>query len=384
MHVLVIGSDPQIFDPTSAVRGRLQTYAASVGTLHVLSRAPRQVRAAYQDGLQEGSLVIHAVGGGKLTGLLALLARAKRIIKEKQVVLVSAQDPFEHGLVALRAAQATGIKLHIQVHTDFCSLWFVKGHVLRAAHVRMPLLNTIRRRIADHVLPKADGVRAVSERVRTSLTERYPNVGPRIWVVPIATAVSLPEPVPLPERSFTFSIMTIGRLEPEKRIEDAIDALARIARQYPMVGLIIVGDGRSRRALERRVRRLGLAGRVLFLGWRADVQGLLQSAHVYLHTSAYEGYGLTLIEAALARVPIVTTDVGIVGEVLRGYEDVLVAPVADPAALAVHLAGLVEDVPARKLLAMNAERRAKEHLAGLVNQPAQVAADFARTLSQPS
>ncbi|HYF28803.1 MAG TPA: glycosyltransferase [Candidatus Paceibacterota bacterium] len=375
MKALFIGSDPTIFTPESPARTRLKRYAAEIGTLHVLSRGP------HATDLEDGPLHLHAVDGGKLAALHAMQGKARRLIKEQGIEIVSAQDPFEHGWVAYQAKKGTSAKLHLQVHTDFCSPWFVKGTMLRAAHVQMPVLNTIRRSIADRIIPRADGIRAVSERVKASLIGRY---GDRpISVIPIAGPESLPPRVALPPHPFSFAFVTVGRLEPEKRIEDAIDALARVARTYPMVGLIVIGDGRSRRRLMKRARMLGLGERVMFLGWRSDALGLMQSAQAYIQTSAYEGYSLTLLEAARARVPIITTDVGIVGEVFTGYEDVLVAPVADPAALAVHIAGLVEDVQARQSLVRNAERKAAAHLASIGDQPARIAEDLARTLAAP-
>lgn len=381
MKALFIGSDPSLFTPDSPVRQRMQSYAAKIGTLYVLSRAPAEAAHAYQDGVQEGGMILVGVGGGKLTSLFLLLRTARRLVREEGIEIVSAQDPFEHGWIASKAVRGTNAKLHIQIHTDFCSPWFLRSGGMRAVKTRVPLLNRIRLRIADRVLPRADGIRAVSCRIRDSLAARYAMRLPPVSVIPIAVPAPLPEPVRLPEHSFSFALITVSRLTYEKRIEDVIDAIARIHRQYPSVGLFVVGDGPSRAGLEARVRALGLTNHVVFLGWRTDARALMQSAQAYIQASAYEGYGLTLIEAALARIPIITTDVGIVGEVFTGYEDALVAPPADPAALAVHITSLVEDVPARQLLTMRAELKARAHLAGLVDQPARIAADLARTLA---
>lgn len=382
MRALFIGSDPSLFIPGSPVRLRMQEYAAALGTLFVISPAPRHTDAAYKHGVQEGNLTIISVTGGKLSALFWLLRRAKRYIREQKIEIVSAQDPFEHGYIAMRAVRGTTAKLHVQVHTDFASPWFTQGAVMRAAKVDMPLLNTIRLRLADIVIPRAAGIRVVSERIRNSLTARYGNTLPPVAVIPIATSPALPPAQPLPEHKFSFALMTIGRLEPEKRIEDIIDAIARIHRTYPSIGLFVVGEGRSRRALEARARALGLLDHVIFLGWRTDTLALMQSAQAYIQASAYEGYGRTLIEAALARRPIITTDVGIVGEVFTGYEDVLVAPPGDPAALAVHIQSLVEDVQARNLLAMNAERKAQAHLASMTDQPMRIATNLEEIINR--
>ena len=145
-----------------------------------------------------------------------------------------------------------------------------------------------------------------------------------------------------------------------------------------------MGEGRERKRLVALTQKLGLSKRVVFLGWRNDAQGLIRSAHAYIQASAYEGYGLTLVEAALARVPIITTDVGIVGEVLKGYEDVLAAPVGDPVQLAVHITSLVEDHQLRITLPMNAERTVKNHLAEYKNGAERFKNHFERMLTTTS
>ena len=244
----------------------------------------------------------------------------------------------------------------------------------------MPLLNRWRRRIADRVLPRADGIRVVSERVKKSLVARYGSIIPEPSVIPVAVDSTVPEPIRLPEHPFTFSLISVGRLEPEKRIEDILTALALVAKQYPMVGLFIVGSGSERRRLERMARHLGLADRVIFLGERPDARALMGSANAFIQASAYEGYGRTLIEAALARVPIITTDVGIVGEVFKGYEDVLSVPVDDPTALSLGIVGFIEDTRVRLELPIRAETVARAHLAKVGDMPTRVFEDLSRLL----
>jgi L-malate glycosyltransferase len=119
----------------------------------------------------------------------------------------------------------------------------------------------------------------------------------------------------------------------------------------------------------------------MFLGHRPDARALMANAQTFIQASAYEGYGMTLIEAALAGVPIITSDVGIVGEVFSGYEHVLAAPVGDPTNLAAHIAWLIEDLEARRALVMSARARALEHLATVKNSPEDIIADILKTTS---
>lgn len=356
----------------------MRSYAAAIGELHIVSSA----RSGARDE-QDGNLFLHPIQVGKLFRVGALARRAHALILEYGIEVVSAQDPFEHGLAALRAVAGTSAKLHVQVHTDFLSPWFVRSGNWRSPRVRMPLLNRWRRRVADRVLPVASGIRVVSERVKASLIARYGSRISEPSVIPVAVSSTVPDPVRLPDHpSFTFALIAVGRLEPEKRIEDILAALKLVVVQYPMVGLFIVGEGSERGRLERMTRRLGLSNNVLFLGNRSDAWALMKSAHAFIQASAYEGYGRTLIEAALAKIPIITTDVGVVGEVFKGFEDVLSAPVADPTALSLNIVGFIEDTRVRLELPLHAEAAARAHLASVGDLPTRIAADLALAVAR--
>ncbi len=384
MNVLFISNDPSIFNPQSAARARMRTYAQEIGSLHIISSSGSVPTKVFQkEEIPEGgTLNLYAVQERKPLAFMVIKHQARKIIREHGIDVVSAQDPFEYGWIAIQAIKGTSAKLHLQLHTDAFSPWFTRGTITKLAHSRMPLLNKVRVRIADITLPKAHGIRVVSERIKDSVLKRYSKIdAKKISVIPVPVSTTLPEPVPLPEHTFSFAFMTVGRLEAEKRIEDIIRALARIHMKYPSLGLLIVGEGRERPRLEQLTRTLGLTKNILFLGDRSDAIGLMQNAQGYIQASSYEGYGRTLIEAALARIPIITTDVGVVGEVFKGYEDVLSAPPGDPATLALHMAELLEDVQARRVFVINAEKSAHTHLAAVHTSPADIAANLRTVLS---
>lgn len=355
----------------------MRAYAGAIGELHIVSSAGSLAREE-----QDGNLFLHPVHAWKIFRIRALAKRARELILKHNIEVVSAQDPFEHGLAALRAVQGTSAKLHIQVHTDFLSPWFIRSGNWRSPRVRMPILNRWRRRAAARVLPRADGIRAVSERVKRSLVARYGASIPEPSVIPVAVDSAVPAPVRLPAHDFTFALIAVGRLEPEKRIEDILAALKLVVGHYPMAGLFVVGEGSERGRLEKMARTLDLGGRVIFLGGRSDARALMSGAQAFIQASAYEGYSRTLIEAALAGVPIITTDVGIVGEVFKGYENVLSVPVADPTALSLSIVGLIEDTSVRLELPLRAEEAARAHLASVGDLPSRIAEDLAHTLEQ--
>lgn len=373
MNVLFVANDTTVFNSQSPARVRARAYAKEIGALHIMSSAPQG--ASHE---VDGSLTLHPLLGPRLFTLVVGYFVARSIIHRHGITVVSAQDPFENGCIAWCATLGTAAKLHLQIHTDFLSPWFTRAKGFRAPKVHVHFINRIRQTLASFTLTRAQGIRAVSHRIRDAVIRAYHIAPERISVIPIAIERSIHTSATLPPHEFTFSLITVGRLECEKRIEDILFALARIAQRYVSVGLFVVGEGSEKKHLMRLTKRLGLQKRVLFLGERSDAQGLMLRAHAYIQASAYEGYGRTLIEAALAKLPIITTDVGIVGEVFKGYEDVLSTPVADPVQLAVHITRLVEDHQARLLLVIHAERKAMEHLTTLKDQPQKIAADLAR------
>lgn len=378
MKVLLITDDPTILDPGSSGHGRVRESALAIGELHVL------IAAAGTETRDEGSLRVHTVKSGWPVPNAPLKQAALDLVQAHGIQAIWAEDPFEIGTIALEAARATSLPLYVNVYTDFLSPWYsTMTGMFRSSKVRVPGGNRKRLLLADAVLPAARGIRVMSERVKVSLVKKYGTSIVEPVVIPVAVNQVPVEAVPLPAPTFPFSLIAAGRLDAGRRVIDIIDALALIKDKYPGVGLYIVGDGPERKHLERQVKRKKLAGRVVFLGDRRDTQGLMRSANVFVQASAHEGYGRRLLQAAIARVPIITTDVGIVGEAFKGYEDVLAMPPGDPAALSIHIVGLIEDGQARNLLAMGAEASAKRFLQAAGNIPERIAAFLRGTPSTP-
>ncbi len=147
----------------------------------------------------------------------------------------------------------------------------------------------------------------------------------------------------------------VGRLVPIKRVDLALEALARARRLGAPVRLLIVGDGELRVELERLAKDLGLEGAVDFLGYRDDMVGVAAAAEVALLTSDNEGTPVSLIEAAAANTPAVATAVGGVEEVVTRDSGILVAP-DDADALAQAIATLADDPAKRRWMGEHGRR----------------------------
>ncbi|MEH6583833.1 MAG: glycosyltransferase family 4 protein [Halioglobus sp.] len=114
--------------------------------------------------------------------------------------------------------------------------------------------------------------------------------------------------------------ITVSRLADKKNLERLITAFAKMHKCHPDSGLVIVGDGRTRGALEALVEQLGLAESVVFLGYRQDIPVLLKTADVYAIPSLREGLPRSLVEAMALAKPVLASHIHGHSEVVTDYQ----------------------------------------------------------------
>jgi len=143
----------------------------------------------------------------------------------------------------------------------------------------------------------------------------------------------------------TPTIGVFGRIAPWKGQHVLLEALERLPDMHALVvGGPLFGEADYLADLERRARYPSLAGRVHFMGFREDVPELMRCVDLVAHTSTSpEPFGRVIVEAMLARRPVVATAAGGVLEIVDDRIDGLLVPPCDAAALAAALATLSED-----------------------------------------
>ena len=152
-------------------------------------------------------------------------------------------------------------------------------------------------------------------------------------------------------------VLMVGRLDPQKRPELAVRALAVARRQRPAMRLVIAGGGVQERRLRRLAAELGIADAVIFLGPRDDVPCLMARAGCVLITSAYEGCSLVVLEAMAAAVPVVAVQIAGIDELVEhAATGVLCAE--RPEDIAVALVTLGNDPEMGRRLGEEGRRRA--------------------------
>jgi glycosyltransferase involved in cell wall biosynthesis len=150
-------------------------------------------------------------------------------------------------------------------------------------------------------------------------------------------AAGVPEGAPL--------ALAVGRLIEQKDHATLLRAFVRVHDEHPDAVLAILGGGPLEAETRAHAAELGLDGAVLLPG-RLVIRDWLERADVFVHTSRWEGFGIVLLEAMLARLPVVATRVSAVPEVVvDGETGVLVEP-GDMEGVAGALASLLGD-PAR-------------------------------------
>jgi glycosyltransferase involved in cell wall biosynthesis len=150
----------------------------------------------------------------------------------------------------------------------------------------------------------------------------------------------------------------VARLVPIKRHELFLTAAAAVARQVTACRFLVVGDGERRHVLEHLARELGIADRVLFLGWRRDLERIYADLDVAVLTSANEGSPVSLIEAMASGVPVVGPRVGGVPDVIDDGTTGMIAPPGDADAVAARILRLLGDVELRRKMGAAARERA--------------------------
>lgn len=155
-------------------------------------------------------------------------------------------------------------------------------------------------------------------------------------------------------------ILAVGNLYPVKGHDILLHAFALIANDPAAAAwsVAIAGRGEAEMALRQLAAELGIGGRVHLLGLRSDVPDLLAAADLFVLPSRSEGLPLALVEAMGASLPIVSTEVGGIAEVVRRDIEATLVPPENPAQMAAALVRLISNAERREALGRAARARA--------------------------
>ena len=236
------------------------------------------------------------------------------IIEKRGITEITCQDASLTAMAAVSLKKRFGLPLEIQVHEDIGSPYYPFN-----------VTNKIRKALALSYVRKADTIRVVSERIKKYLVETVGIDSAKIGVRPIVVDTDYIKSMPIDSSAdlhrkyprFKKIILMASRLEKEKNIPLALEAFKEVLKKIPDAGIVIVGKGSQEASLKKIANRLGLNQSVVFEDWadKATLVSYYKTADLFLNVSLFEGYGMALVEAQVAGCKIVSTDVGIAGEV---------------------------------------------------------------------
>jgi glycosyltransferase involved in cell wall biosynthesis len=162
-------------------------------------------------------------------------------------------------------------------------------------------------------------------------------------------------------RSDDIVIGSVGRLVEQKDYPTQLRAFALAAARVPGLRMVIAGDGPLRSSLEDLTRDLGIADRARFLGNWNDVPALLRSVDLFALASKFEPFGVALLEAKAAGLPIVATAVNEIPEIVQHGESGLLAVPENASSMAGLFVRLAEDRALRSRFGARSRAEAQQY-----------------------
>lgn len=302
----------------------------------------------------------------------ASAAHVAELHHQQSIDLIWSQSSGGLGYL-LRERMRLGIPCVVTLHGTLHSEWATRLRNARSVRGFLRLVYFLpmaleHRQLWQRAVPLVDQFIAVSQFVADDALQTMGIPPERVAVIPngVDTVRFAPDPerrrtagkqLDLPEQAMV--VIAVSRLEQEKGLHLAIEALARLGRSN--VRLIIVGKGRDESRLRRLAEHAGLVERVHFVGFvpNEDLPSYLNVADIFLMpTLCYEAFPMSIVEAMACGLAIVATDVGGIPTAIDDGRNGLLFPVGNVEALAAQVRRLLEEPGLARVLGKAARAKA--------------------------
>jgi len=271
-------------EASDAMRNGVDT-AALFATLDAVKQAPEAARFQFRAHNQWVS------GTHNRTTIADYFGVGEERTHERTFVFVDSRHVVPH-VVPVRARDVHAVYVMHNLHVLKPYRWDSEVNV---AYTR------VLRRAAE-----MDALVTLTERQRDDIAERRGRTS-NMFVVP--NPVDLPaQPTEPPPRD-PHRVTIMARLEPQKRLQDAIAAFARVVQAVPEARLDIFGEGSRREQLQQEIDRLQLGGSVTLRGFDPEAREALWTSSAFVLSSAFEGYPLSTLESMSRGCPLVSYDI---------------------------------------------------------------------------
>lgn len=256
--------------------------------------------------------------------------------------------------------------IHIHVTNPASNRWgllaALRGHTPYVITEHDPFrLSMMKEWIKRKLITEAARIIAVSEQNKKLLTELYPFLANRITTIHNGIDTTWFESQLLSfsksdrdrYRTSVFDntdnapiLVAVAELHPRKGLIHLLKSAAQLQEKRIAFKLVIAGEGRQRNELETFIAEHRLTQEVTLLGQRKDIPQILAASDIFILPSLHEAFGLVLLEAMIARLPIIASRSGGVPEIVTEGENGILVPPEDSAALTEAIISLINN-PAR-------------------------------------
>ncbi|MCK4401029.1 GT4 family glycosyltransferase PelF [bacterium] len=153
----------------------------------------------------------------------------------------------------------------------------------------------------------------------------------------------------------------VARLDPLKDHESFLKAAGHIVKELPEVRFLIVGDGELMGKLESLAGEIGLREKVIFAGFRQDINNILSIIDVFVLCSTSEALGIAILEAMACSKPVVATNVGGIPEVVDDGRTGILVPPENPQALADGIIRLLKNKEEARRMGLAGRKRVEQY-----------------------
>jgi len=348
LRVISIGLDPTIAlaDPSRGSRGdsrrRQEEYASLVASYTAIVKTPDS--PLYHEHRWGRHAILPTLSSRRWLFPLNAYRLAARVRRTQGADLVVTQDPFFTGAVGYAIKRRYGVPLCIQIHSDnIGSEWWLRESVR----------NRLMEPMGKWLIRRADTIQVVSNTIAGRLTMQGVAPG-RIWNIMAAGGIDVAmyrdadgsriRAQLLGERH-SHLVLFVGRLVKVKDLPALLEAASLVVSELPDTLFVLIGDGEEHATVEALLQRHQLQDNVAMMGGIAaeETPGYFAACDLFVMSSLYEGKARTLVEAACAGKPIVTTAVSGADEVVVDSETGFIVPVRDHVALADRMLRLLRD-----------------------------------------
>lgn len=262
------------------------------------------------------------------------------------------------GFLGRIAAKSVGIP---------CVIWTIHGWAFNYSHstfVQRRFFKTIEKfldRFTDHYVAVSRNMLEVGIQARVTISEKvsviYHGIETdeneiRVHHNNLRKELGIGEDIPL--------VGNIGRIEPQKAVDDFLRAARIIKDAIPNVNFLVVGDGPLRNDMEKLSMQLGIKDVVLFTGWKKNVKEYMDIIDVVCIPSLWEALPFLLLEAMYTKKPVVATHVGGIPEVVDDGKTGILVPPSRPEVMANAIITLIENKRIAKEMGEAGKRRVQQ------------------------